>query len=82
MSVAIDGHTTALSIALQKRDFHNIRSIIQHAIEWKKSYIEKDSVHDFHNIFEQRFKMRVLGPLLDNLQQITEINPPELEELY
>ena len=50
MSVAIDGHTTALSIALEKRNFQNIRSIIQHAIQWKKSQNEKDNIYDFHNL--------------------------------
>ena len=50
MSVAMDGHTTALSIALEKGDFTNIRSILKHTIDWKKSQIEKDSVYDFQNI--------------------------------
>ena len=47
MSVAMDGHTTALSIALERSDFKNIRSIIQHALEWKQSEIEADGLYDF-----------------------------------
>ena len=51
-------------------------------LEWKKLYSENDGVIASHDHEKQLRIMAVLGPFGYNLNKLTRINPPELEEIY
>jgi len=52
------------------------------ALEWKELYSEKDGVIASQDHSEQLRISAILGPFGNHLEELTKLNPPELEGIY
>jgi len=60
----------------------NIRALAKTALEWKTANSENDGVIAVQDRYEQLRIMEILRPFGEFLEELTKLNPPELEEIY
>ena len=60
----------------------NIRALAKTALEWKAANSENDGVIAVQDRSEQLRIIKILRPFGELLEELTKLNPPELEGIY